>query len=743
MKKVISLFIVMTLLAGAIPLTVSASSPLGVGDIIFSPVAVGYTQPDAINIMVTNPTGSGIALFTTPVTIDNTTDFILSVTIMPGVPVPAGGALSIGTIRPAAGLPAGVYSTNITVTDTTSATVTAQATFTVTDSISSNIPYLDENGNTQICASAVPLVNTLTTLTSGWYIVNGTVAFSQRVIISENVHIILTDGSHLDASTGGISVGGGAALTLYAQSTGRAATGSLTATAVTSSYAGIGADNRRDCGVITINGGEITANGAGGGAGIGGCEDEGWSVININDGFITATGGSRSDILGGAGIGSGSQSGKPLRDQETGTINIKGGTIVAKGGYMGAGIGGGTNTSGGILNISGGNVTATGGIGAAGIGGGCADGVIDSYYDEENDDWINVVPSPGGNGGIITISGGSVTATGGNGISLNKFAGAGIGSGGGQFWGFPPDYSSSGDAGKITITANASVTAQGGSRGATGGGGAGIGSGGVGLYAEPGLADDITIATSATVDARGGNRGQTFAGADIGTGGSHNTPGISSTVNTTVISIIGDTAPRMKLLTHPTFLFREFFSVEELSHIAAGELGEIRLSAENIADSLSAKERSLIENKLNNDPKLRDYSPGRYMDISVSSKFGNNEPVKKTKLNNRVLIGIEIPDNLKPVIGQRHFLVLGIHNEDEEPIIYENLAPGLGIYDQVIFETDRFSTFVLLYRDVRPPHNVPQTGVNRNILLPVVFLSLGFLCILGAQIYRRNTKKTK
>ena len=172
----------------------------------------------------------------------------------------------------------------------------------------------------------------------------------------------------------------------------------------------------------------------------------------------------------------------------------------------------------------------------------------------------------------------------------------------------------------------------------------------------------------------------------------------------------------------------------------AGELGEIRLAANNIADTISAKERSIIQDKLINDPKLKDYAPGRYMDISVYSQFGKNEPVKKTNLVNKVKISIELPDNLKPVSGQRYFIVLGIH--DDEPVIYENLAPGLGMLDHVVFETGRFSTFVLLYRDERPPHNVPQTGVDRNILLPVVFLSFGLLCIFGAQLYRRKSKRT-
>jgi len=40
----------------------------------------------------------------------------------------------------------------------------------------------------------------------------------------------------------------------------------------------------------------------------------------------------------------------------------------------------------------------------------------------------------------------------------------------------------------------------------------------------------------------------------------------------------------------------------------------------------------------------------------------------------------------------------------------------------------------------RPPHNVPQTSDNRSLLLPIIVLSLGFLCIVVAEFYRRRSK---
>ena len=77
------------------------------------------------------------------------------------------------------------------------------------------------------------------------------------------------------------------------------------------------------------------------------------------DGTLTARGGEY-----GAGIGSGPYS------NSAGDITIAGGTVIAEGGNWSAGIGGGQNGAGGTITITGGNVTATGGEEGAGIGGG-------------------------------------------------------------------------------------------------------------------------------------------------------------------------------------------------------------------------------------------------------------------------------------------------------------------------------------------------------------------------------------
>ena len=171
----------------------------------------------------------------------------------------------------------------------------------------------------------------------------------------------------------GLEVAGGRTLSINSAPGDDA--GALTATG--GKYAaGIGGNNKNESGTITIHGGQITAYGTDGAAGIGG-GSQGAGVrqpstadtsphparhlrrghrrrllpcgaITINGGTVMAQGGRLS-----AGIGGGYYHSGPA-----GTVAINGGTVTATGGNSGAGIGGGSSSQGGTVNISGGAVTA-------------------------------------------------------------------------------------------------------------------------------------------------------------------------------------------------------------------------------------------------------------------------------------------------------------------------------------------------------------------------------------------------
>ena len=158
-------------------------------------------------------------------------------------------------------------------------------------------------------------------LNGGTWVVDSDVTVSKRLYVMGDVTLILNDGCTLTASKG---------IEVYADSLnldkltidvpeGSEGTGSLVANAVNDDTA-IGSNNSTSgykAGLITINGGNITASGSGSGSGIGGRYNS--NGVIINGGTVTATGGTS-----GYGIGAGTL--------YNGGIQINGGTVTATGG---------------------------------------------------------------------------------------------------------------------------------------------------------------------------------------------------------------------------------------------------------------------------------------------------------------------------------------------------------------------------------------------------------------------------
>ena len=283
------------------------------------------------------------------------------------------------------------------------------------------------------------------TIQPGYYVVKGDIE-CERVYCKGGGkhHLILCDGAKL--STYLVGVEDDNELYIYGQSND---SGKLLVDneVIQEFHAGIGGDDGKTVGTIVIHGGDINTRGSLGGAGIG-CGRRGHDgTIVIYGGNIYAEGGDtygfhpyNNEGAAGAGIGGG--------DMKNGSIMIYGGNIEAKAAYRygAAGIGSGYNgldeknpLNGGVITIYGGDISATGGDGGAGIGSG--------------DDC---------NGAYVTIHGGLVRAWGGG-------NGAGIGCG----------YNSSDlltFTGELTVTGG-EVYAYGSASADAGGGGAGIGGG--------------------------------------------------------------------------------------------------------------------------------------------------------------------------------------------------------------------------------------------------------------------------
>jgi len=279
-------------------------------------------------------------------------------------------------------------------------------------------------------------------LNNGWYVVTGDSEYKVLNVVGDDVHLIIPDGVTLTL-TGGVKLETGHKLTIYGQEND---SGMLTATNSYSDGAAIGGGGSGlSCGELVIQGSTISATGANNGAGIGGGSGQGfYGQLTIYGGKVTAQGGEN-----GAGIGSGKDC-----SEIAGFMYIYGGVVNATGGQFAAGIGGGYCGDGAVLNIHGGEVTGTAGRHSAGIGGGCYGNGIQTYIKGGTvvtngtlGGGDGSLHSGKGNGGLIEISGGNVTARGRYTTSADDSTGAGIGCGnqgesativisGGQVWAY-------------------------------------------------------------------------------------------------------------------------------------------------------------------------------------------------------------------------------------------------------------------------------------------------------------------
>ncbi len=352
------------------------------------------------------------------------------------------------------------------------------------------VEYIERGWDGSAVTEQVKTIDTYTTITSdtiqwnnGWYVAQGEVTIGtddnpQRVTVTGDVHLILTDGCTLTVNKG-IQLEAGDSLTIYGQSDGADTMGKLTASITSENTAiynaAIGGNTGKTGGTLTVCGGAVeatvsvsndlksssqtpqggniygaaiggggtkTGNGGNGGTATvyGGAVEATVTVIDVSQSDPDTSQGNNNgsfagDSYGAAIGGGGSETGN---GGNGGTITIFGGTVRAEsvlGAGIGGGSGGGGGGDGGTITISGGAVRAESYYGG-GIGGG---------GDLSGGD-------TGGDGGTITISGGTV--------EVQSVSGAGIGGGNSGLGPSDsiPTKGTGGSGGNITISGG-SVTA--------------------------------------------------------------------------------------------------------------------------------------------------------------------------------------------------------------------------------------------------------------------------------------------
>ncbi len=172
---------------------------------------------------------------------------------------------------------------------------------------------------------------------------------------------------------------------------------------------------------------------------------------------------------------------------------------------------------------------------------------------------------------------------------------------------------------------------------------------------------------------------------------------------------------------------------KEKEEVAAGAEVKLVVEATNIADSVSAEEKALVEALITGD--LADFTIGTYLDIDLFKVIGDNKSAV-TNTTSPLTVTVALPDSLVSKTNERTYYVVRIHNG-----VATAIKADYNKANQTIsFATDKFSTYAVLYKDgaalPEEPIN-PGEGGNTGDATPVAgyaALAFGSVIVLAALI---------
>lgn len=142
-------------------------------------------------------------------------------------------------------------------------------------------------------------------------------------------------------------------------------------------------------------------------------------------------------------------------------------------------------------------------------------------------------------------------------------------------------------------------------------------------------------------------------------------------------------------------------------------------------DSIPWEDKEKIESVLGND-KL-----GLYLDISLLKRVGVSEANKVSSTNGRVKLSLTIPENLRE--NGRTYRIIRVH-QGVATVLDGEYNTDTGVFT---FETDQFSSYALTFSD---GVNIPESGDQTNVIIPIAILIVALIIICGIIIYKRKVK---
>lgn len=209
------------------------------------------------------------------------------------------------------------------------------------------------------------------------------------------------------------------------------------------------------------------------------------------------------------------------------------------------------------------------------------------------------------------------------------------------------------------------------------------------------------------------------------------------------------------------------FTDEERREIADGAKVNIDMKVENIGESVKESDVTVINAAISKlmkaiqtagiNSNIMDaasnavlgtisksdvpFNIGMYMDIKLTKTVGSLGSKNITRTDKKVTVTVDVPAELLNTRADvaREYLVVRVH-DGSATVLPTKFDPSTG---KLTFESDRFSTYAIIYRDVPATYvaqNSPVTGDAASMGL-YVFLMMASVAVLGAPLGIKRKKR--
>ncbi len=163
----------------------------------------------------------------------------------------------------------------------------------------------------------------------------------------------------------------------------------------------------------------------------------------------------------------------------------------------------------------------------------------------------------------------------------------------------------------------------------------------------------------------------------------------------------GGGAPTVSLPMDTDTLANAALSEDDKQQVAAGNNIKIRLVVKDIGGTVPEGDKNLVEASLGDK-----YTVGQYLDVELIKELNGNR-TNITQTQGLIQIIITIPDGMKG--NNRTYAIMRVHNGVVDILADKDANP-----DTITIETDRFSTYTLVYEESKGNESGGNEGGGNN-----------------------------